>query len=436
MNRYFRRFVQVLEARIGRINNSVKCFLERAAVSNTVAALLWAVVALCAGVSFWQSPEAWLGPIRKQADRIARLYRAIEEQATALLDHVAKDPIGASIFAIIQHPLFLKLIGLLVVLRVVYVWIMEEGAATAHVRQIAVRLSIKLTGPKRVHLFAHRLASVAHSPRRASNVSFVLSSPCSDLWRNSFDGLGDSGDIRVKVRRPHHRVRSPYHLGHRMLPTTPQMRAAQWSSLRSLIEEVRDNTLSRSRMCEAEQCLQFLDSVVDHHPERVLPIGNWLQHYIRAAFARKLCIEIGCGLCGSTPFKSGLVQLASGGLHQDVVDVGQNALKEIASALAQIPLDTQLGDTLHDSDRVIMSIIYFLWSKSRGFRRDIEPVLNGSWAGQVLKRMQAHYVRVQAERHAHDAMNDPRYVQHQRALRKAERQLRHAARLARKRGAR
>lgn len=217
---------------------------------------------------------------------------------------------------------------------------------------------------------------------------------------------------------------------------TPRMHAAHCSLLRSLIEEVRDNTLSRSRMREAEQCLQFLNDVVNHRSKPDEPAGNWLQHYIQAAFDRKLCIEIGCRTCGSIPFKSGLVQLASGGLHQDVVDADQNALKEIASALAQIPLDTQLGDTLHDSDRAIMSIIYFLWSRSRDFRREVEPVLNGSWAGQVLKRMQAHYVRVQAERHAHDAMNDPRYVQHQSALRKAERQLQHAARLTRKRGAR
>ena len=105
---------------------------------------------------------------------------------------------------------------------------------------------------------------------------------------------------------------------------TPQMHVAQWNLLRSLVEEVRDNTLSRSRMDEAEQCLQFLDAdaaqrAKAHHS------ANWLQHYIQAAFARKLCIEIGCGTCGSTPFKNGLVQLASSGLHQDVVDVDQNA---------------------------------------------------------------------------------------------------------------
>ena len=216
----------------------------------------------------------------------------------------------------------------------------------------------------------------------------------------------------------------------RMPPMTPQMHAAHWNLLRNLVEEVRDNTLSRSRMDEAEQCLQVLDDAAQH--AKAHHSANWLQHYIQAAYARRLCIEIGCGTCGSTPFKSGLVQLASGGLYQDVVYVDQNALKEIASALAQIPLDTRLGDTLHDSDRAIMSIIYFLWSNSRDFRREVEPVLDGSWAGQVLKRMQAHYVRVQAERHAHDARNDPRYVQHQRALRKAERQLQHAARLARK----
>ncbi|NKB16661.1 MAG: hypothetical protein HC774_07085, partial [Sphingomonadales bacterium] len=101
---------------------------------------------------------------------------------------------------------------------------------------------------------------------------------------------------------------------------TPQVHAAQWSLLRSLVEEVRDNTLSRSRMGDAEQCLKFLDDIGARR-ERSPHAGNWLQNYIQAAFAKKLCIEIGCGMCGSTPFRSGLVQLASGGLRQDVVDV-------------------------------------------------------------------------------------------------------------------
>ncbi|NKB16660.1 MAG: hypothetical protein HC774_07080 [Sphingomonadales bacterium] len=108
----------------------------------------------------WRSHPAWLAAIRKEAEGVARLYRAALEQGTALFDHVANDPIGAAALSVIQHPLFLKFLGLLVVLRVVYVWMMEEGAATAHVQQIAAPQSFKLTGKERVHLLAHRLGSV------------------------------------------------------------------------------------------------------------------------------------------------------------------------------------------------------------------------------------------------------------------------------------
>lgn len=160
MNHYFRQIVQALDARIGRINNRVKRSLERAAENNTLAALLWAIVALYVGLAFWQSHQAWLEAIPKGADGVARLYRALLGHGTAFLDQVAKDPIGATVLAVIQHPLFLNFLGLLVVLRLVYLWLMEEGAATAHVRQIAVEQSLKLTGPERVHLFAHRIASV------------------------------------------------------------------------------------------------------------------------------------------------------------------------------------------------------------------------------------------------------------------------------------
>jgi hypothetical protein len=210
------------------------------------------------------------------------------------------------------------------------------------------------------------------------------------------------------------------------------MHAARWNLLRSLVEEVRDNTLSRSRMGEADQCLQFLDDIGARCKGSHHSAGNWLQHYIQAVFARKLCIEITCGTCGSTPFKSGLVQLASGGLHQDVGDVDQNALKEIASALAEIPSDAQLGDTLYDSDRAMMSVIYFLWSRSIWFEKEIEPILARSWAGQVLTRMQTHYATVQATRRIHAEINDPQRVQERRTRQKRERRDRHVDRLARK----
>jgi len=128
-----------------------------------------------------------------------------------------------------------------------------------------------------------------------------------------------------------------------------------------------------------------------------------------------------------------MVLLASGGLHQGVVTVDRLVLKNIASALSNIAPRTQLGGTTEDIDRATMSTIYFLWSRAANFEKEIEPILAGCWAGQVLRRMQAHFATVQATRRIHAEMNDPRRVQERRAQRKKERQDRHIDRLAHKR---
>jgi hypothetical protein len=171
--------------------------------------------------------------------------------------------------------------------------------------------------------------------------------------------------------------------------------------LKGLAEEVRDQTLSRSRYQEADRAIEalhrsleaefaqsrvraYLDSTDHRSP------GNWLQPYIEAAIARGLCVRITCGTCGSIPFRDGFVLLASDG-RRGIGNVDMETLRRIAAALALVEPAAHNRDQLEDFERAAMSIIYFIWSRSPGFDRWAPPVLSGSWAGTMLNRMRAHY---------------------------------------------
>jgi hypothetical protein len=124
--------------------------------------------------------------------------------------------------------------------------------------------------------------------------------------------------------------------------------------------------------------------------KRLLPEGNWMQPFIAAALRRGLCVQPNCMTCGSRPFKSLLVVLASGG-RRDIRDRDLRTIKQIAAGLAQIgpPFEDH---TEAEYERAAITTIYFIWS-ARGFNRHVQPVLTGSWAGKVLAEMQKHYAK-------------------------------------------
>lgn len=154
MTRYIRQIVQVLDAQIGRINDIVKRYLQRAGESNAVHALLWAIVALYAGLSFWLSPQIWLARLEAAAQQVRNLL----DFGTTLLDYAAANPVFAAILAVIQHPFFVRFLSLLAVACLLYLWVRDESVESVRERRIAAGQS--LTRSERVHLFAHRLAAV------------------------------------------------------------------------------------------------------------------------------------------------------------------------------------------------------------------------------------------------------------------------------------
>jgi hypothetical protein len=171
--------------------------------------------------------------------------------------------------------------------------------------------------------------------------------------------------------------------------------------LKSLAEEVRDQTLSRSRVQEADRAIEVLERSLEaefarsragvylDYPDPNQSDGNWLQPYIEAALARGLCIKITCGTCSSGLFREGFVMLASEGRYH-IRNVEEKTLMEIAAALALVEPETRDRAELEGYERAAMSIIYFLWSRSRGFDVWAPRILAASWAGKMLDRMRAH----------------------------------------------
>ena len=166
--------------------------------------------------------------------------------------------------------------------------------------------------------------------------------------------------------------------------------------LKSLAEEVRDQTLSRSRQQDAKRAVEILEremeAAVSRNRARVdgSEVGNWLEPYFEAALASNLCIKITCW-CGSLPFKTGLVALASNG-REDVGRLDFKTREKIVAALARVRSPCGNFSKVEGFEQAAMAVIYYLWSVSpQNFDHKIEPMLNGTWASSMLKRMQAHY---------------------------------------------
>ena len=166
--------------------------------------------------------------------------------------------------------------------------------------------------------------------------------------------------------------------------------------LKSLAEEVRDQTLSRSRHQDAKRAVEMLERELeaavfrDRARFEVGEVGNWLQPYFEAALALELCADITCW-CGSLPFKTGLVALASNG-RDDTGRLDIKTREKIGTALALVGPPRGDSSKVEGFERAAMTVIFFHWKISpRHFELTVEPMLKQAWAGTMLMRMQAHY---------------------------------------------
>src|SRR5271157_4294421 len=116
--------------------------------------------------------------------------------------------------------------------------------------------------------------------------------------------------------------------------------------------------------------------------------GSWLQAYVADAVARKVCVTIHCTTCGAQEFRRGLLQqLAVHGGEPGSRRLSANLARVLVLALAKVQPIRQHGERWEEAVRCVL---FDVWSESDPvtFRAELIPMLAGTWAGDVLNRME------------------------------------------------
>ena len=200
--------------------------------------------------------------------------------------------------------------------------------------------------------------------------------------------------------------------------------------------------------------------------EPSFPENNWLQAYLVESIRKPLCISIHCTTCGAQAFRSGLldaVALATGEPRTPQLD--EKSARAIADALARVeaaprwtaprsehdrqscdeslPMQPELfplidrertipgqdAVDLHTYEEAVRCVIYDLWSLFRPFSY-LDPILENTWAGNVLTDMQSHERYVGESRNERLAYESPKQVAERREEKRRQRRGPHEQRLA------
>ena len=153
---------------------------------------------------------------------------------------------------------------------------------------------------------------------------------------------------------------------------------------------------------------------------------NWLYTYISDAINRNLCTMIHCTTCGAKEFRLGLLDALSKAAGKQIVPLynPENSVA-IAAELARLPGDKAHEPGFEDAVQLILCDIWSAFSKSQ-----IEPLLQGTWAGDVLARMKVHYQAEEEAWRARKEYESPARVQQRREEKRRQKQEKHAERLA------
>src|SRR5262245_17708522 len=156
----------------------------------------------------------------------------------------------------------------------------------------------------------------------------------------------------------------------------------------------------------------------------------WLGDYLADAIERRLCARVGCTTCGTMEFRQGLYSRAA-----RAVGLAANARKnerilaELITQLALLSPTTADQREWFDAVRLIFCEIWFAVGAHTA-ERVYQPMLEGTWAGSVLYRMQEHHRRLTEQRRQCELANSPEVIQARREEKRRLRQQRHAERLA------
>ena len=156
--------------------------------------------------------------------------------------------------------------------------------------------------------------------------------------------------------------------------------------------------------------------------------SKWLEAYLAEAVRKKLCTKIHCTTCGAMEFRRGVLSalsIATGQHPRQCFD--RESAVEIARALAEVKPN---GDAPLSLEDAVRCLLVDLWSGIPLLDNDIEALLAGSWAGDILGRMKTHHEAREAERRARDEFQSPAAVQKRREEKKRLKQEQHEKRLA------
>lgn len=165
---------------------------------------------------------------------------------------------------------------------------------------------------------------------------------------------------------------------------------------------------------------------------RTVPDEDWLQTYLLESVRKNLCTQIFCTTCGAMDFRRGLlIALARATDQQPVPQIDHESALAIAAALARVRAAEGEQRKLEDA---VQLVLFEIWNTvgEVAVERQLDPILQGTWAGSVLARMKEHHKERKAARYAFAENQDPVRVQQRREEKQRLKQERHTARLAMK----
>lgn len=151
---------------------------------------------------------------------------------------------------------------------------------------------------------------------------------------------------------------------------------------------------------------------------------DWLDRYVHDAVRRNLCTKIYCTTCGATEFRDG-ARAALAWTSRYCAGDWEERARDLAAGLARVrPEGKEQEDRVEDAVRLLL---FEMRSEGSLLLPACRDLLNGSWAGTVLARMEEHYRADLARAAKH--VDSQEELQAVAAKRKEERQERHRARL-------
>lgn len=147
----------------------------------------------------------------------------------------------------------------------------------------------------------------------------------------------------------------------------------------------------------------------------------WLSPVIEDAIVRNLCTRIGCSTCGATEFRNNVYRAAQTMTGISMLESPATFARTLAQGLASLMPSDELAYSFDEPTRLLLCVV------SRHMPLDgLESMLMGTWAGNVLHRMESHSAALTRER---KEAKDPVLIEARRAAKRRMKQEEHAERL-------